>query len=206
METNSKPSIALHQRGAYVELRKDSIFMKKEQYEEARLRALEFYRRAAIVLTEEESRNLEVADFGLGDLWNTGLEIVTYINTEKCCGKEMVLFPGQTCPEHRHAPFEGNEGKEETFRCRWGEVYLYVEGEAKGDTKGRPPKGSEAHYTVWHEVVLRPGEQYTIYPNTRHWFQGGPQGAVVSEFSTKSYDEYDIFTDPNIRRMPEIEG
>jgi len=28
---------------------------------------------------------------------------------------------------------------------------------------------------------------------------------VVSEFSTKSYDEYDIFTDPNIQRIPEVE-
>ena len=42
-------------------------------------------------------------------------------------------------------------------------------------------------------------------PNTRHWFQGGPEGAVISEFSTTSYDEYDVFTDPNIRRIPTIE-
>ena len=45
-----------------------------------------------------------------------------------------------------------------------------------------------------------------MHPNTRHWFQAGPDGAVVSEFSTKSLDEYDIFTDPRIRRIPEIEN
>ena len=34
----------------------------------------------------------------------TGLQMVTYANTERCCAKEMVLFAGQTCPEHRHMP------------------------------------------------------------------------------------------------------
>ena len=116
-------------------------------------------------------------------------------------------MPGQTCPEHRHAPIEekGYIGKEETFRCRHGVVYLYVEGEAATEPVCRAPRGSEAWYTVWHEIVLKPGEQYTILPNTRHWFQGGPQGAVVSEFSTPSFDEYDIFTDPSVERIPTLE-
>jgi D-lyxose ketol-isomerase len=65
----------------------------------------------------------------------------------------------------------------------------------------RPPAGREAHYTVWHEVILRPGEQHTIGPNTLHWFQAGPQGTIVSEFSTRSRDEFDIFTDPDVRRV-----
>jgi len=39
-----------------------------------------------------------------------------------------------------------------------------------------------------------------------HWFQAGADGAVVSEFSTKSLDEFDIFTDPEIKRIPEIEN
>ncbi len=41
-------------------------------------------------------------------------------------------------------------------------------------------------------------------PDTLHWFQGGPEGAVVSEFSTRSTDEADVFTDPAIRRAPEV--
>ena len=118
------------------------------------------------------------------------------------------MFPGQTCPEHRHAPVEqlNYPGKEETFRCRYGLVYLYVDGEPAAKPQAQPPAGSEPYYTVWHEIVLHPGEQYTMHPDTRHWFQAGPQGAVVSEFSTKSLDEYDIFTDPRIRRIPEIEN
>ena len=55
-----------------------------------------------------------------------------------------------------------------------------------------------------HEIELNPGEQYTIYPNTLHWFQAGPDGAVVSEFSTKSRDESDVFTDVKIDRIPKM--
>ncbi|HZO88911.1 MAG TPA: D-lyxose/D-mannose family sugar isomerase [Chthonomonadaceae bacterium] len=172
---------------------------------EARRRALEYLTRAGIVLTPQERENIEVADFGLGQLQQTGLEIITYVNTDRCCAKELVMFPRQTCPEHWHPPVAGEPGKEETFRCRWGEVYLYVPGEPTPNPKGVPPAGREAHYTVWHEIVLRPGEQYTLKPNTPHWFQAGDEGAIVSEFSTKSRDESDIFRDPDIQRMPVVQ-
>ncbi|CEK17900.1 D-lyxose/D-mannose family sugar isomerase [Chthonomonas calidirosea] len=176
----------------------------KQQLMEARQRALEYLSRAGIVLTPEEQERIEVADFGLGDLEHTGLELITYVNTSRCCAKELVLFPRQTCPEHRHPPIGSDPGKEETFRCRWGEVYLYVPGEPTPQPHAIPPKGREPHYTVWHEIVLRPGEQYTIPPNTLHWFQAGEEGAVVSEFSTTSRDEFDIFTDPQIERITRV--
>lgn len=41
-----------------------------------------------------------------------------YVNTDRVCAKEMVLFPHQACPEHRHIGMDGAPGKEETFRCR----------------------------------------------------------------------------------------
>jgi D-lyxose ketol-isomerase len=179
--------------------------LTKKQIEEAQARAIEVLNRAGIVLTLEEEANIEVADFGLGDLENTGLELVVYINTDRVCAKELVLFPRQTCPEHRHPPLVGEPGKEETFRCRWGEVYLYVPGEPTSNPKGIPPQGREQAYTVWHEIVLRPGEQYTLKPNTLHWFQAGDEGAIVSEFSTTSRDETDIFTDPEIQRLTQVE-
>jgi D-lyxose ketol-isomerase len=176
----------------------------KEKYEKTQQQARMYLERAGIVITPEEAKNIEVAEFGLEDLENTGLELVVYVNTGRVCAKELVLFPRQTCPEHVHPPVAGEPGKEETFRCRWGEVYLYVPGEPTENPKARPPKGSEQYYTVWHEVVLKPGDQYTLMPNTPHWFQAGDQGAVVSEFSTRSRDETDIFTDPNIQRLPVI--
>ncbi len=176
----------------------------REQYEQARRKTLAYFDQAGIVLTEAEQSAIEVADFGLNELDSTGLEILTYVNTDRVCAKELVLFPGQTCPEHRHPPVAGEPGKEETFRCRWGEVYLYVAGPPTPNPKARPPKGHERWYTVWHEVILKPGEQYTLKPNTLHWFQAGKDGAIVSEFSTKSRDESDVFTDPAIAREPVV--
>lgn len=66
------------------------------------------------------------------------------------------------------------------------------------------PIGSEPYYTVFHEIELSPGEQYTIFPGIKHWFQAGDEGAVVSEFSSTSRDEFDIFTDIRVERMPLI--
>ncbi|MBW3667888.1 MAG: D-lyxose/D-mannose family sugar isomerase [Actinobacteria bacterium] len=151
---------------------------------------------AGVVLTPDEQRSLEVADCGLSQLDRIGVQILTYVNTERVCAKELVLFPHQTCPEHRHPPFGGAPGKEETFRCRAGTVYLYTEGPPTPEPQCRP----DGVFTVWHEIVLRPGDQHTIPPDTLHWFQAGPEGAVITEFSTQSRDDLDVFSDPAIRR------
>lgn len=174
---------------------------------DAVLRTLHFLQSAGIILTEEEIQHIEIATFGLPDYPLSGLQLLTYINSQRYCAKELVLFPRQTCPEHIHPPFAGTPGKQETFRCRWGEVYLFVDDPAltPNDASGEPvclvPEGSEAWYTCYHYIRLCPGEQYTIAPNTRHWFQAGESGAVVSEFSSESRDELDIFTDPRVNRL-----
>jgi D-lyxose ketol-isomerase len=180
--------------------------LTQEQVRKAQARAAEMLERAGITLTAAERANLEVADFGLNDLDHTGLELVVYVNNDRYCAKELVLFPRQTCPEHRHPTVAGEPGKMETFRCRWGKVWLYLAGEPATNPKAAPPPGSEQHYTVFHEVELQPGEQYTLPPNTLHWFQAGDDGAVVSEFSSASRDETDIFTDPRIERATEVSG
>ena len=169
----------------------------EHELSEARLYAAEQLAEAGIVLTREERDSIEVADFGLSRLEETGLQLLVYVNTNRYCAKELVLRPGQTCPEHRHPPFDGTPGKEETFRCRRGLVYLYVDGEATRDPACTPPPGA---YTVGHEIALRPGMQHTIPPGTLHWFQAGPEGAVVSEFSTASRDDLDEFTDERVAR------
>jgi len=175
-----------------------------DQVRSAQARAADMLARAGIALTPAERANIKVADFGLGDLERTGLEVIVYINTDRYCAKELVLFPRQTCPEHRHPPVAGEPGKMETFRCRTGKVWLYTEGERCPDPEARLPRGSEPHYTVFHEIDLTPGGQYTLPPDTLHWFQAGDEGAIVSEFSSTSRDESDIFTDPRIKRMPEV--
>ncbi len=158
--------------------------ISRQEHEAAQAYAAQELEAAGVVLTPEERDAIEVADFGLGRLREIGLQLLVYVNTDRYCAKELVLYPGQTCPEHRHPPIGDEPGKEETFRCRRGLVHLHVEGH--------------------DEIVLRPGEQFTIPPDTLHWFQAGDQGAVVSEFSTRSRDEFDIFTDPDIRRLPAI--
>ncbi len=179
--------------------------MKKSVYEKMQKRALEYYEKAGIVLTNDEKARIEVADFGLGAVEKVGLQILTYINTERVCAKEMVLLPYQACPEHMHIPTAGVAGKEETFRCRYGKVYLYTDGD-----KQKSPSEIEApipptDVTVFRETILNAGEQFTIYPETLHWFIAGECGAVISEFSTKSTDETDRFTDPRITRQTVIE-
>lgn len=180
--------------------------LTKNVAEAARIKASGFFEKAGIILTEDEKKSIDVADFGLGELDRTGIEALIYVNTERCCAKELVLFPYQTCPEHRHPPVFGGPGKEETFRCRYGTIYLYIEGEPVKNPKAKVPAGREGHYTVWHEIILQPGDQYTLYPNIRHWFQAGKDGGIVSEFSTKSRSETDIFTDPEIVRVTKVEG
>ena len=149
-------------------------------HDEARRRAGDALERAGVALGNGERDAIEVTDFGLGRLEEIGLQLLVYVNTERVCAKELVLFPRQTCPEHRHPPVAGEPGKEETFRCRTGSVHLHVEGHA--------------------EIVLRPGEQFTIMPDTLHWFQAGEEGAIVTEFSTTSRDWLDVFTDPAVVR------
>ena len=150
----------------------------------ARHRAAALLERAGLAITTAELARIEVADFGLGELERTGLQLLTYVNTDRYCAKELVLFPEQICPEHRHPPVGAEPGKEETFRCRWGSVRLHVDG--------------------FTDLVLSPGEQFTIPPDTLHWFQAGAEGAVVSEFSSTSRDELDVFTDPKIVRIPVV--
>ncbi|MFG3446247.1 D-lyxose/D-mannose family sugar isomerase [Bacillus velezensis] len=157
-----------------------------------------YYQKAGIVLTDDEVEDIQIMDYGLGKLEETGLQLFIYVNTDRYCSKELVLFPRQTCPEHRHPPVGGEKGKQETFRCRWGKVYLYVEGEKTENPSVLPPEEDKEYYTVWNEIVLEPGGQYTIPPDTKHWFQAGEEGAVVTEMSSPSTDDHDIFTDPRI--------
>jgi D-lyxose ketol-isomerase len=180
--------------------------MKLGEAIKIRQRAVRLLQKAYIAVTAKERENMEVADFGLGDIRNIGLEVIIYENNDRYCAKELVLFPRQMCPEHRH-PAVGKKGmgKQETFRCRWGEVYLYVPGDPSPHPRAKIPEKYRKFFTVWKEIVLRPGDQYTLPPNTLHWFQAGDKGAVVSEFSSTNTDEYDVWTDSRIRRIPKIE-
>ena len=168
-----------------------------------RSQVLRIIKRARIALSPRERKSIEICDFGIGDSKNIGIQTLTYINTDRYSAREIVMLPGQICPEVRHPPLApGDPGKQGTFRCRWGEVFLYTEGKPSRRIRAHIPYQYRDHFSVWKQAVLHPGDQCTIPPDTLHWFQAGPKGAVVSEFASRSIDERDILTDPHLRRLP----
>lgn len=172
--------------------------------EDYKKEVLNLYEKAHIVLTENEIDRLDCTDYGLGNVRAEALNLVVYVNTSRYCAKEMVLLPNQTCPEHIHPSTEGRKGKQETLRCRWGKLYLYVASDEKldeGKIHVSIPKKNKAYYTAGREIILLPGQQFTVKPDTPHWFQAGAEGAVISEFSSTSDDASDAYTNPNIKRI-----
>lgn len=176
----------------------------RAEYEAARRRAAEMLRRAGIVARPDEIAHIEVVDLGLGELEQTGLQVMTLVGTAEIGVKVLVLFPNQVFAQHKHPPLGDYPGKEETFRCQWGELYLYMPGTPAPAPRANLPAHRRHTYTVWCESLLRPGDQVTSPPDTFHWFQAGPEGAVVWSFSLRATDVQDVFTDPDVRRVTRI--
>ena len=105
------------------------------------------------------------------------------MNTDRYCAKELVLSPGPALPRAPPPALRRHAGQ--------------------GGDLSRPPRPVE----LCVDGRLHPlgeGEQYTIPPDTVHWFKAGPDGAIVSEFSSTSRDDLDVFTDPAITRAPSV--
>ena len=113
--------------------------MTNEQFEKAQLRTLDYLKKAGIAVTQEERENITVFDFDFDDLDNVGLELLVYVNTQRVCAKELILFPHQSCVEHCHPTIGDIPGKEETFRCVWGELYVMMPGEPTANLHASPP-------------------------------------------------------------------
>ncbi len=171
----------------------------RQEYHEACKKALQMIEEAGVYLTKEDKEKLAAADFGLSNLQQEGIQILTMFDTDRIAGKILVLFPYQTEPEHWHPAVGDDPGKEEIIRAISGDLYFYISGE---DTleQGFLVDGKESVYTMRHEVVLKPGDQLTLPAGSKHWFQAGVNGAVMYSFSTKVRDALDQFTDPHIRR------
>jgi D-lyxose ketol-isomerase len=168
---------------------------EKQDY---RRQYIELVSKSGIVIKDDEIQALEITDLGVNDFMQQGLGMHVYVNTDRYCAKELLLLPGQTCVEHLHPEVDGRPGKMETFRCRYGRVLLYIDGQETPARQAVLPKGSEQYYTVFQEIILNAGDQYTISHNTKHWFQAGSDGAVLSEFSSTSADDKDVFSDPRV--------
>ena len=74
------------------------MMITEKQYGEAQKRTLEYFEKAGIVITEKEKGNIKVADFGLGELAETGLELIVHVNTERVWQKSLFYFHTKPVP------------------------------------------------------------------------------------------------------------
>jgi D-lyxose ketol-isomerase len=178
--------------------------LTRADYAAAQSRTVSLIRKSGIYITDKEAEMVEVADFGLSRLNIEGAQILTLVATDRIAVKIIALFPSQTIPEHWHPRVGEDPGKEETVRVVSGTVRFYIPGD-ESMLEGFVPAGQEDAYTVRHELILKPGDQITLQPGTKHWFEGGEEGAVMYSFSTVARDVLDGFTDPHIERVTRIQ-
>jgi D-lyxose ketol-isomerase len=146
-------------------------------------------------LTERELEALEVSDFGLNNLPHEGFAFIDILRSPRLRVTLLVLLPNQSLPQHVHPPYEEEQGKEETIRVLYGQTGVYIKGEAT-NPDAHIPVGKDSYYTARREIRIGPGEQYTVTPNTEHWFQGGPEGSVNICFQNRVDENKNLFWDP----------
>jgi D-lyxose ketol-isomerase len=174
-----------------------------DEFNAAKIKAAKMIKESGILLTDREAERIDVADFGLSNLNREGIQIMTHFATNRISVKILVLFPNQTEPEHWHPPVDNDPGKEEIIRAISGNLRFYIPGD-NNMSEGFIPQGKEHAYTMKNEVILQPGDQLTLPPGTKHWFQAGEEGAVMYSYSTCVRDGFDKFTDSEIVRATEI--
>ena len=168
---------------------------------EAKQQAEDLIHKSGFVLSDQEQQDLAVNDMGLGNILQEGLVFVDILRSARLRITILVLLPNQTLPQHRHPPYETEIGKKETLRVLYGQTRLYVPGQ-ENNPQILIPAGKEAFYTARHEILINRGQQYTIDPNTEHWFQGGPDGAVNLCLQNRVDETKNIFNDPQSLGCP----
>lgn len=179
----------------------------KQFKRDAQSRAAALMKEAGITIYPGDEERIEVTDFGLSNPSVEGAQILTWVQTERIGVKIIALFPFQTLPEHWHPPVGKDAGKEETVRHIWGDLVIGMVGdptEAESGSKIRLPEGKDGFYTCRRVIEPAPGEQITFPPGEKHWFHGGPRGAVAFSFSTVVRDALDQFSDPGVDRITKI--
>ena len=155
--------------------------------------------KTGLPFTPQELDSMVSADFGLSRLRQEGIQVLTFLLTEKIGAKVLVLLSGQTMLEHWHPKRGADAGKEETLRCLYGTCRLYIPGENTMKF-GYIPCEMENFYTCRNEINLQINDQYTIPPGVPHWFQPGDEGCVIFSFSNNVTDLEDKFTNPHVVR------
>lgn len=161
----------------------------------------EFFLESGFSVTEEELDSLRLVDFGIGNWREEGCGLIDLLRTDLIRITLLILLPNQTLPQHLHPSYEGSCGKEESIRTLKGLFRIYVEGdEARDDLL--IPAGKDAYYTARKEIILPENKQFSVPPNTAHWFQAGPDGAVVIAFQNRVNEDHNVFYDPKSDGCP----
>ncbi len=158
-------------------------------------------KRSGLILSEHDWQQFAVNDFGLGDIYREGLLFVDILRSDRLRITVIVLLPHQSIPQHRHPSYDTESGKEETLRVLYGHTQVFIEG-TQNNTHAPIPSEKEAYYTVKHKIALDAGQQYTVPPGTKHWFQAGPEGSVNMTFQNRVDETKNIFDDPNSLGCP----
>lgn len=177
--------------------------IKRSIYEKAKKDAATLIKNAGVVISKKEIDDMDIADFGLSDLYTEGAQILSLYDTEKITGRVIALFPYQTEPEHWHIAVNNLEGKEETIRIISGTLLMFVEGESNV-LNGKIPEKNSQFYTCKKEIVMKPCDVLTLKAGEKHWFQAADKPVVFYTMSTVAKDAYDPFTNPNIVRKTVI--
>ena len=177
-----------------------SAVMSTTQLQSVVQQVKDLINKSGLVLSGAEWRELTVNDFGLGDIYTEGFAFVDILRTERLRITVIVLLPYQTLPQHLHPPYKGERGKEETLRVLYGHSKVYVEGTPARNIN--IPPGKDELYTARHEIALNAGEQYTVQPGVKHWFQGGPHGSVNMTYQNRVDETMNIFDDPKSLGCP----
>ncbi len=182
--------------------------MNPELEKEVRSEYSDLLVKSGFPISKNELEMLEVNDLGLGDIRKEGFAFIDILRTKRLRITILMLLPNQSLPQHVHPPYEEEIGKEETIRVIFGQTKVYS---AKNNQEDEPiliPTGKEKYYTARHETKLEQGQQFTVTPNTNHWFQGGSEGAVNICFQNRVDETRNIFFDPKSEGcliMPEDE-
>lgn len=149
--------------------------MKHAEIEQAREKTRQILNDAEITLGP--GHQIEITDFGKDDFQALGLALIIRVSEPEYASKWLVVFPGQTCPNHYH------EKIKETFFIIKGEVTMWVDGK---------------------KLQMEPGDQITMEPGTWHEFisQGG---AIIEEVTNRQYPDDSIFEDKEIERYVHVD-
>lgn len=132
----------------------------------------ELLKKAKIILPAQSRVELS-HHYGLSRFFEYGAVLATLVNRDYC-KKIIVVFPGQSNPEHFH------EIKEETFICVYGEMTVNL--------------GDEIHR-------MKEGDILTVPTGVPHGFTSAG-GAVFEEISSTHQGSDSYYTDESINSNP----